>query len=345
MRRLLFAAALAALGSPAAAETKTFKDWTAACGEEGPELCTAEAGAADAVRLVLERTGSDARGWLIAVVIPGHGLNPERPLAFKPREGESVAVMPGEGLKAFREADRYYVTDAAALGRLLPLLLKEEYVLVEYFDVTGELRSTPVSLDGLTASLLWIEEAQGAVGEGRVAVAPEGLPEAGTTDAAAVEEAGVPEAVLGQHMAGSACEDPQSELMKGFQPIITPLSPAAILYAVPCTAGAYNIAYRLYIRERGEIGGVQTLYFPTYSKAYGWGGTDLLFNVDAEGTKLTAFYKGRGLGDCGTLASFTFVDFAYRLDEFRAQEECEGRQPEAWPVVYKAGTAAGTSSP
>jgi Protein of unknown function (DUF1176) len=186
--------------------------------------------------------------------------------------------------------------------------------------------------------MLFIEEQMGLVGELRALAAPEGL--AAAEPAArdeAVETVGVPEPVLARHLQTSDCEDPSSELLSNIPPVVQSVSETAILYAIPCTAGAYNVAYRLYLRETGEVGGVQTLYFPTFARDYGWGGTDLLFNVTAEGAKLTAFYKGRGLGDCGTAGEWTFVDYAYRLDRYAAQDSCDGTLPEDWPVIYPAG--------
>ncbi len=141
--------------------------------------------------------------------------------------------------------------------------------------------------------------------------------------------------VLDRHLAESRCEDPATELMRSFEPIIAQLSRTAILYAIPCTVGAYNIAYRLYVRETGEIGGVETLYFATWSGEYGWGGTDLLFNIDADGPRLSAFYKGRGLGDCGTDAKWVWRDYAFRLQRFAAQDTCEGVLSQNWPVIFE----------
>ncbi len=141
--------------------------------------------------------------------------------------------------------------------------------------------------------------------------------------------------VFDRHVAESRCEDPDTRLMRHFAPVISQLSKTAILYAIPCTAGAYNIAYRLYMRETGEIGGVTTLYFATWSGEYGWGGTDLLFNIDADGPRLSAFYKGRGLGDCGTDAKWIWRDYAYRLLRYAAQDTCDGVQSENWPVIFE----------
>ncbi|HSG95594.1 MAG TPA: DUF1176 domain-containing protein [Afifellaceae bacterium] len=151
--------------------------------------------------------------------------------------------------------------------------------------------------------------------------------------------------VLDRHLTESRCENPDTQLMRSFEPIVARLSETAILYAIPCTAGAYNIAYRLYMRETGEIGGVETLYFATWLGEYGWGGTDLLYNIDVDGPRLSAFYKGRGLGDCGTDARWIWRDYAYRLVRFAAQDDCNGVTAENWPVLfaYPGGSMDGSA--
>jgi hypothetical protein len=160
--------------------------------------------------------------------------------------------------------------------------------------------------------------------------------EAGTLPARTAQETAADlQLILDRHLAESRCEDPATQLMRSFEPIVTQLSKTAILYAIPCTAGAYNIAYRLYMRETGEIGGVETLYFATWSGEYGWSGTDLLFNIDADGPRLSAYYQGRGLGDCGTDAQWLWRDYAFRLLRYAAQDTCDGVLAEHWPVIFE----------
>jgi hypothetical protein len=49
---------------------------------------------------------------------------------------------------------------------------------------------------------------------------------------------------------------------------------------------------------------------------------------------LSAFYKGRGFGDCGTDGQWVWRDYAFRLLRYAAQDTCEGIRPEDWPVVF-----------
>lgn len=60
--------------------------------------------------------------------------------------------------------------------------------------------------------------------------------------------------------------------------IIAAVSQVATLYAIACTAGGSHVTYRLYLRDSGEIGGVEALVFALHDPRFGWSGTDLLVN-------------------------------------------------------------------
>ncbi|WP_224407807.1 DUF1176 domain-containing protein [Afifella sp. IM 167] len=335
------AAALAALllsTTPGlAADGKAFRDWQAECQPDAG--CLAETGG-PSTRLGLDRADG-ADGFYIRLDFSDPLPDPDRPLTLLV-DGEKTVLAAHTGWVLTGAEGRSFVSaDAPLRARLTEAMLKGSQLVLEYIDVTGEPRRQLFSLSGLSAALLWIEERMGIVGAERRAIVPDELaqarPEATSKKAkeASIEASGVPEAVRGLHIASSACEAPDTELMKDIPVQIAKVSETAIVYAIPCTVGAYNITYRLYLRETGEIGGARTLYFPEWSKAYGWSGTDLLFNVSLEGTHLSAFAKGRGLGDCGSSAEFTFLDYAYRLDRYIAEEDCNGRLPDAWPVIYE----------
>ncbi|MYZ48839.1 DUF1176 domain-containing protein [Propylenella binzhouense] len=139
--------------------------------------------------------------------------------------------------------------------------------------------------------------------------------------------------VLAKH-AESGCEDPGSEHMKRIPGLVSTLSPTATLFAVPCTASGPNTTYRLYVRESGEVGGLEVLKFATWTPDHGWTGTDLLYNIEIEGPRLRARFKAAPKGDCGTYAEWTWADYAYRLDRFAAEPDCRGRAVADWPIVY-----------
>ena len=338
---LIIALALTGLVATALAEDRAvLRNWSAACGDLG--ACRAETAgisanlSAKTARLVVARAGQNATGWTIAFEFPGAVPDARHPVGLIVDENRRFVARVGTDLRTANDPARFLVTDERLAAVLLPALLDGVTARLDHIDVTGEAHASELSLSGLTASLLWIEERLGIVGAERRAIAATRIIGPPRSEIEMIRAAGVPEPVLAIHAATSGCEDLASEHMSRFEPVIELASPTAILYALPCTAGAYNLAYRLYLRERGEIGGVRTLYFVTYSNSHGWSGTDILFNIEADGPHLTAFYKGRGIGDCGTRGRWTFTDYAYRLDEFAAMDNCIGQPPDDWPVVYRA---------
>lgn len=115
--------------------------------------------------------------------------------------------------------------------------------------------------------------------------------------------AGIPEAVINEHLAIADCEDLASDHMRDRPPVIGQVSPVATVYAIPCVAGASDTSYRLYLHETGEIGGVHPLYFAVWSPDHAWTGTELLKAVrfDAASGRLTG--EGAGAAGAGRSAS------------------------------------------
>ncbi|HMB47993.1 MAG TPA: DUF1176 domain-containing protein [Afifellaceae bacterium] len=341
IRQLLFCAALLASIQAARASdswSETFRDWQATCFPHGGcETSTGDRGASasgDTLRLIVERTSAEAPGWFVAVEFHQKPTRADRAITLSvPAELEAV-LAGGQGFRAYRGPERFYVTDPQTLNHLLPALLAGDEVGIGYFDVTNEARSYTLSLSGITASVLWIEEQMKMVGAPRRSVMPVGLPAAGPPPVDPVREAGIPEAVRAYHDRTSDCEIYDDDRLEELGSVIEPLDKTSILYVLPCTAHAYNVTYRLYLRQIGEIGGIRTLHFAEYTAETNWTGTDLLYNVTVEGQRLAAFYKGRGTGDCGVWGQWTWQGYSYRLDRYAAQPECNGARPQNWPVVF-----------
>jgi len=156
------------------------------------------------------------------------------------------------------------------------------------------------------------------------------------------EGEGVPAPILARHLAKSECEPLEGGLLDSRLTSAAALSDNKMLYIIPCFAGAYNIAYRLYVVRNRDVATMRALYFANYSRSLGWYGSDTLINVsyEPETEILRAFGKGRGLGDCGNAALYRWEDFDFKMIEYRAWDRCDGsRPPERWPVIYKAADA------
>lgn len=113
------------------------------------------------------------------------------------------------------------------------------------------------------------------------------------------------------------------------------------MIAMPCgSPGAYNQSYVFYSQYENQVVPVS---LPTISDD-GPSTVDEAWNIDwSQSTKtLTAFFKGRGLGDCGTYDVWKATDdgdgkVRFVLAEERSKGDCDGNYaggPEKWPASW-----------
>jgi len=122
------------------------------------------------------------------------------------------------------------------------------------------------------------------------------------------------------------------------------LAPGRYLIGVVCARGAYQ-GYRVYYfyDETRQPPAARALTFETRespderslvrtSTSELWG----LPTFDRRTRRLRILNKFRGPGDCGTLATYRFVEGMPELAELRAKLACDGKgaaAPERWPLV------------
>jgi len=112
------------------------------------------------------------------------------------------------------------------------------------------------------------------------------------------------------------------------------------LYLLACSSGAYNTVFRIYIYDRRYPDEAVPELFAAYSSNRGWYGKRSLINVDYDPKTRTisAFEKGRGLGDCGSLERYKWTADGLRLVSYRYWGRCNGsRMPRDWPEIYRYG--------
>ena len=147
----------------------------------------------------------------------------------------------------------------------------------------------------------------------------------------------VPRVLLEKHLARGGCDvvrpqfDNTSSEAQRMDPVIT-------VYAISCTAGAYNFGSRYWSVRNGDFLGAELLMFADSDGAGGFTGTDILINpaLDAQKGEITSFAKGRGIGDCGSAGRWKWDGYRFMLQELRAQDACTGVDSEHWPVVFRA---------
>jgi hypothetical protein len=104
------------------------------------------------------------------------------------------------------------------------------------------------------------------------------------------------------------------------------------LWAVPCFMGAYNIGHDWYLTDRGGRN-PRALALPS---ANGETATGTINGGYAPETRtLTAFAKGRGIGDCGTAQTWTWTGRAFLLTAESEMQDCWGVPADLWPTTWR----------
>ena len=321
-------------GSPVAAEqsSKTVRDWTGICDDRS---CTAEVTGAGGLAMgqtgyrfrVARRSGAGA-GWSFALI--AHNVpqpDPSRPVAFSVDGSE----LPPARTAAY--GDFFAIPDASALRAVFPALKKGHEMTLAFSSDGGEARET-FSLSGLAAVLLWIDERQGRVGDSEEI--------SGDFQAPPTELIGdfarLPKPLYELLRLTPDCSPEDNDYMLGIGISRDWLEGGIELYSVPCWSAAYNTIER-YFTVSGDV--VAPLLFADYGDTTGWTGTAEMINsgYDPAARELSSFYKGRGLGDCGSSGLWRWQDGMFRMIEYRYQPECGGEatsDPGAWPLVYEA---------
>ena len=318
-------------------ETKAFAGWNGAC-DPAAGLCRASLASASGLQALLigRLPGSD--GIALGVIMPGAIADRERPISVRVDGKRLFDLDPRTGYAPFERPDAFWLTDQKVAATLLAALLKGKTLRLEYIDVAGAPHDADFALDGIDKLLAWTDERLAKKSAKREAAAPPpGLaPAPAVTKAELIVRQGVPPRLIERHMAASDCEAPNSPLLKAVKPVIGPLSKTAMLYGIPCAASAGNVSYRIWVVESGEIGGITPLYFASFDPAFGWKGSDLVFNIafDSKEAQLTSTFRGRGGADCGSRGQWRWKDFAFAMEEFRSNADCGGGEPDSWPRVF-----------
>lgn len=325
-------------------ETREFRDWWAACDNGGGCF---------AFGFAPEVEG----GWVRVALEPGPDARPEVTFGFWPAGGEAISThelslvvdggffsaQPGDGHEDTAvvgevQTDTGAVIDALARGETLLLRAGTEQA---------------VSLSGASAALLWIDEKQGRLGTTTALIRKGGRP------ASAVPPApSLPRIVAGPaaDQTGFGMEDqtlPASLLSRaevktcleesGLPDVSDQVMSARLddhteLWAAPCGSGAYNLAHYWYLTGSGgrdprplDLLGADNRRddgdFPDNGTINGV--------YDPETRTIEAFSKGRGLGDCGALQTWTWTGRAFVLSSERFMTQCVGTPAALWPTTWR----------
>lgn len=330
LRQFGLTACLLWAGAAAAGEAVSgqFGDWKLDCDETSActifTLSNERAQSRPLYRLRIQRGAMPDESFALSFDV--NGARPDHTRKQQWRiDTQDPRVLGESELGNFGHENAFFVTGENERTTLLPALKGGGRLRISYIDALGAPHDATFSLSGLTAALERTGELQGTPGE--TVEAPEDEdPVAPPSRKDMIAALGIPQPVLDAHRFTSACEDPQSANMSGAAVVVAVLSQTSTLYAIPCTHGATETTYRLYVRDSGEIGGLEQLAFAIYDPRFGWLGTDILNGVefDDEGGTLSARARGPSDKHCGYRAEWKWQDYAFRLLEFQAPRKCGG---------------------
>jgi len=208
-----------------------------------------------------------------------------------------------------------------------------------------------VPLNGFSAAVLRLDDRQGRIG-GETALLKTGLKAASDVPAAPllphIPSHPIPERLTPgeeEQLIALVRADQKAVFVKEEcgdtpqQPEAYALDEAQALVLIPCIMGAYQGSSLAFIAQRGS-GQAQRLIAPTpylgndpdrANAAYVTEGS-----FDAERGMLSMAAKGRGLADCGMLASWIWDGGAFRLSEMSLQQSCGGIEPGDWPALFRS---------
>jgi|GEM_PF-2598425 len=327
-----------ALAQPFGETRRYFGDWLAACRPDG--YCSATAydnpqpGNGTVADYVL-RIGRQATQpyWEISFSTVATMADGWQDFVVSV-DGVAETFGPRSEVGAYQSINDFFLLGPkaqAVMDRLAPGTQMD----IAFTDTNGAGQKAQFSLRGLTAALLWIDEQQSRIGSERVAlVPPYGLVPVGEEQLATPQ---IPVDLLDRRADDPECR-PLADIANGRDFIVAPLGGGSLLYVLPCDSFAYNFSSKVYVEREDAF---TPVYFAEFSEMTGWTGTSVLFGADfdQESQTLTSFYKGRGLGDCGSTGQWRWDGANFVMVEFRAKDSCDGEaggEVGDFPVVYSA---------
>lgn len=318
-------------------EQRRFRDWRAACDNGAACFAFARSSEPDAGWLRLSVAAeADATPDVVIGLSPGaDGLSSTTPLVltidgerFTTRRIDAEAPM-----GRLAAADAMTVVRAAAAGTSAAI------------SAGGQ--SARLSLAGASAAMLWIDERQGRletagalvrVGDRPASARAPALPRVAA--APAVDQAGfggedqaLPAAIEALPAVKTCRQETAWNDHVQRAVLSARLGPDRELWAVPCFAGAYNLGLAVYVTGPGGRDPVAAALPTAEGRTKN---TVVNADYDPETRSLSAFDKGRGLGDCGVVRRWVWNGRGFALAEETEMRECAGVPRDLWPTLWRS---------
>jgi hypothetical protein len=338
------AAAPAFLGAPPV--YLEVKDWVLAC--DNTRICFAKYDVADDANagggyLSLARDPGPAGGLVVSLEATEDGAVPDpRTLTL---DGQPLPANPAWKIDANAQTANL---DGAAAPAFVHAIAGGK--TLAYSD--GQ-TTTTVSLNGMTAALLAMDQDQGRL-DGVTALARPG-PKAASAVPAALPVPILHAAPAAKPLGGAAAfaaevrkvqagllrqHDCEADMSHNDQAAALNDQDAIVLLG--CTQGAYQAGVMTFRAPRDAPQKAVQLILPLqptmkasdipadargeYVAEDGW---------DAKTATFVESDKGRGLADCGQSTEWVFDGAAFRVDSFNRLDRCGGGPPGDWPTLYR----------
>ncbi len=148
-----------------------FRDWLAACRNDGGGYCSALA-------TVPDPEGPGGIAARLRVAVPAPGVDPEivfspinrlvdinQPMTVRVDDNSKIVLPPGSGHARAGGFNDYGIVDGTMVAALIPQMKDGLSIAFDYMDEAGERARFTFSLMGLTAALRFIDGAQAQAGE------------------------------------------------------------------------------------------------------------------------------------------------------------------------------------
>lgn len=318
----LFAAAAAADAGPLV----TFKDWTMGC--DNGRSCMAvgqfNAGNFDLASVVVERGP-----------LPG-----DQPVIWF-RNEDKIIDLAADGqrlnVKLVPDADEFILTVDPASTAKVVTALKSAKSLIPVRSDGG--KTFPLSISGAAAAMRWMDEQQKRVGTVTALVAAGDKPASAVPPPPALPIVGQvkPSGPLAKPLTDdeilkiqeqyAECSDEENLSQKAEYVRIDAHTTLAIVTAY-CGSGAYNYyGIPMLLRDNGKR------EIADFEKRED---SDLTMNLswDDKTYKLSSYFKGRGIGDCGGGTEWVWDGKMFRVVKETLMDECLGAI--AWIPIFRA---------
>ncbi len=333
----------------------SFDTWTVDCGNTGVCFASSFTRAQSVwvdVRIVRDW---QAEAQPLVRVTTNTELPKDGTLQFEV-DGQAIEALPLEQLREIQSAivapagfrplggEGFWYPTGPATATLLEAMQKGQELRVRLPAAnSADPVTVPVSLQGLQASLLWLDNRQDRTGTVSAVVSPGTDPAKDAPHAIPLLSADqLPPEVAAVWSANRLCSEIDPAIFASQNAVRVPLAENASLYIIPCGAPtAYNSPYVTVLA--GKDGAARQVHVARMSEK-GPVATDLIYNarwIPAE-QQLVSYFKGSGIGECGLWNRWSWNGTGLVLLEEAARKTCDGTPPDLsnWSNTWPAKNAS-----